>query len=89
MMNKKIERKLKKFKASQDFIDICYMVDHVKEWKPRLNCLQQLGYRIGINILREKNYDVKTITIGKRNELRMQVTPKDKKNLAACVIIED
>ena len=88
-MNKKTKRKLKRFKCSQDFIDICYMIDHVKEWKPRLDCLQKLGYRIGINILGDKNYNVKTISIGKRNEIRMQVTSKDKKNLAACVIIED
>lgn len=88
-MNKKLERKVKKFKSSQDYIDICYMIDHVREWKPRLDCLQKLGYRLGINILNNKKYNVKTLTIGKRNEIRMQVTPKDKKNLAACVIIED
>jgi hypothetical protein len=88
-MNKKLERKVKKFKSSQDYIDICYMIDHVREWKPRLDCLQKLGYRLGINILNNKEYNVKTLTIGKRNEIRMQVTPKDKKNLAACVIIED
>ena len=88
-MNKKLERKVKKFKSSQDYIDICYMIDHVREWKPRLDCLQKLGYRLGINILNNKEYNVKTLTIGKRNEIRMQVTPKDKKNLAACVKIED
>jgi hypothetical protein len=83
-MSKRIEN----FKKTQDYIDICYMIEHVKENEVRLDVLQVLGYKVGIDIVKEDK-GVKNIYIGKRNELRMQVTPKFKHvNLAQCVIIE-
>ena len=83
-MSKRIEN----FKKSQDYIDICYMIDHVKEEETRIDVLQVLGYKIGLDIVKIDK-GVKNIYIGKKNDLRMQVTPKFKNvNIAQCVIIE-
>jgi hypothetical protein len=47
-----------------------------------------LGYKIGLDIVKIDK-GVKNIYIGKKNDLRMQVTPKFKNvNIAQCVIIE-
>ena len=77
-----------KFKSSQDFIDISYMIDHVKDIDFRLSLLEELGYKVGTSIVKN-DLGVKHIVMGKRNEIRMQVTPKFKNlNIARCVIIE-
>jgi hypothetical protein len=83
-----MSKRIEKFKKSQDYIDICYMIDHVKEEETRIDVLQVLGYKIGLDIVKIDK-GVKNIYIGKKNDLRMQVTPKFKNvNIAQCVIIE-
>lgn len=80
---------IEKFKKTQDFIDISYMIDHVKLISTRLDVLQQLGYTIGVNIV-VNDLGVKTVTKGKKGEIRMQVTPKESHaNIAKCVIIKN
>lgn len=77
-----------KFKQSQDYIDISYFIDHVDDIEFRLSLLEELGYNIGTAIVK-KEFGEKHIIIGKRNEIRMQVTPKYKNiNIAKCVVIE-
>lgn len=77
-----------KFKNSQDFIDISYMIDHVKNIDFRISLLQDLGYVIGTSIVKS-DFGEKHIMIGKRKEIRMQITPKYKNiNIARCVVIE-
>ena len=79
---------LKKFKNSQDYIDICYMIDHIKDVKIMESVLVELGYNIGVDIVKVDN-GVKHTYIGKRNDIRMQITPKYKNiNMARCVIVE-
>lgn len=79
---------INKFKKSQDYIDISYMIDHVEDIDFRISLLQELGYRIGTSIVKD-DLGVKSILLGKRNEIRMQITPKFKNiNIARCVIIE-
>ena len=79
---------IEKFKKSQDFIDISYMIDHVDDIDFRISLLEELGYKIGTSIVKE-DLGVKHIIIGKKNEIRMQITPKFKNiNIARCVIIE-
>ena len=74
-----MSKRIEKFKKSQDYNDICYMIDHIKENETRIDVLQVLGYKIGFDVVK----------IGKKNDLRMQVTPKFKNvNIAQCVIIE-
>lgn len=83
-----MSKRIEKFKTSQDYIDICYMIDHVKEYDVRANVLESLGYKIGFDIMKIDK-GVKNIYLGKKNEIRMQVTPKFKNiNIAKCVIID-
>lgn len=79
---------IERFKNSQDFIDISYMIDHVNDIEFRISLLEGLGYRVGTSIVKT-DLGVKHIVLGKKNEIRMQVTPKCKNlNIARCVIIE-
>lgn len=78
---------LVKFKNSQDYIDICYMIDHVRDVDVRLSVLEQLGYKVGTIITRNDS-NIKDYYIDKQDNIRMQVTNKfNKVNIASCVII--
>jgi hypothetical protein len=73
---------------SRDYRDICYFVKHVKNIDLRISLLQELGYRIGLNVVRKGDKEM-DIIIGKRGERRIQVTPQlTKTPIAKCVIIE-
>ena len=78
---------------STDFMDINWVIDHVKDIKPRIDILKELGYRIGYNLYVNKNKnknDLKSMIIGKRGELRIQVSEKiPGLPFAYCVILED
>ena len=79
---------IERFKKSQDFIDISYMIDHVKDIDFRISLIKELGYNIGTSIVKE-DLGEKSVVIGKRNDIRMQITPKFKNvNIAQCVVIE-
>lgn len=78
----------KKKDYSLDIRDISYFVDHVKDIKLRLDIIKNLGYKIGVNVA-TKGCKEKDVMIGKKNELRIQLTPIDKKiPLVTCAIIE-
>lgn len=53
---------IEKFKSSQDFIDISYMIDHVEDIKFRLSLLEELGYKLGTSIVKT-DLGVKHISI--------------------------
>ena len=73
---------------NRDYRDICYFVDHVRDIKLRIDLIRSLGYKIGVNIVREGDVE-KTITVGKRKELRIQIAPVDKRSpLVTCAIVE-
>ena len=76
---------------SVDFMDINWVIDHVKDVKPRIDILKELGYRIGYNLYVNKNKNaLKSMIIGKRGELRIQVSEKiHDLPFAYCVILED
>ncbi len=80
---------IEKFKKSQDFIDICYMIDHVDDLQARISVLETLGYKVGISVVKDNNA-VKDIVVAKnKKELRIQVTPKfGNLNYAKCVVVE-
>jgi hypothetical protein len=74
---------------SRDYRDIGYFVKHVRNIDLRLSLLQELGYRIGLNVLKKGDTEM-TITIGKRGERRIQVTGQlSKTPVAKCVILEN
>lgn len=74
--------------TSIDYRDICYFVDHVRDVKLRVDLIKSLGYKIGVNIVKEGDIE-KSITIGKRNEMRIQIAPVVKSSpLVQCAIVE-
>ena len=78
----------KKRDTSRDYRDICYFVDHVRNIKLRVDLIKSLGYKIGYNIVKEGDKE-KSITIGKRNEMRIQIAPVLKTSpLVQCAIVE-
>jgi len=77
----------KKNDHSIDIRDICYFVDHVHDIDFRVSLIKDLGYSIGVNVATE-NSKLKEVTIGKRNEIRIQITPRTKHSkLVKCAII--
>lgn len=75
---------------SVDFMDINWVIDHVQDIKPRIDILKELGYRVGYNLYVNKNKSVlKSMIIGKRGELRIQVSEKiPGLPLVYCVMLE-
>ena len=71
-----------------DIRDICYFIDHVKNIDLRVDVIRQLGYEIGYNV----SYDgckEKDIIIGKRNEMRIQISSKTSSSpLVRCAILK-
>ncbi len=81
------ESKNEKFR--RDYRDICYFIDHVKDINFRISLIRSLGYKIGVNIVRKGIDTEKTITIGKRNEYRIQIAPVLKNSpLVQCAIVD-
>ena len=79
----------KKRDTSRDYRDICYFVDHVKDIKLRVDLIKSLGYKIGVNIVKEGFDKEKTITLGKRKEYRIQIAPVlPHSPLVQCAIVE-
>ena len=73
---------------SRDYRDIGYFVKHVKDIDLRISLLQELGYRIGLNVVKKGDKEM-DVVIGKRGEKRIQVTPQlSKTPVAKCVILE-
>lgn len=86
MLNKKEERKIKKH--SLDIRDICYFIDHVRNIDFRVSLIKELGYDIGINVA-TKDCHEKSIMIGKKGEIRIQISQCDSKMpLVKCAIIK-
>ncbi len=73
---------------ARDYRDIGYFVKHVKDLDLREDLLKSLGYRIGLNVV-TKSSKVMDVTIGKRKETRIQITPQlGRTPVAKCVILE-
>ena len=73
----------------RDYRDICYFIKHVSDIDYRISLIRSLGYKIGVNIVRSKNDKEKLITIGKRNEYRIQIAPLlSHSPLVQCAIVE-
>ena len=79
---------MKKKNYATDIRDICYFVTHVKNLDLRVSLIESLGYRIGVDVATSYSHE-KMISIGKRKEVRVQITPQVKGNpLVKCAIIE-
>lgn len=85
MSKKKEEKK----DWSRDLRDIGYFIDHVLNLNARIDVLEKMGYRIGVNVVTKETDKVKRVVVGKRGELRVQVVPSQiGVPLAKCVILE-
>ena len=74
---------------SRDFKDISYFIDHVEDINARIDVLEKMGYKIGVDIVTKETDKVGKVIVGKKNELRVQITPAQKGlPLAKCVILE-
>ena len=74
---------------TRDFNDIEYFIDHVSDIKARIDVIQKLGYKIGVDVVTKETDIVKKVIVGKRGELRIQIDPAEKGlPLAKCVILE-
>lgn len=71
---------------SQDYRDICYMIDMVEDTEVRVDVIKKLGYSVKL-----VNFDngLKSIIKTSRNELLIQITPKIPLiNKTRCVIFK-
>ena len=74
---------------TRDFNDIEYFIDHVYDIDARIDVLQKLGYKIGVDVVTKDTDRVKKVIVGKRGELRIQIAPATNGvPLAKCVILE-
>lgn len=81
-MSKKVKNR------ARDIRDISYFIDHVKDIDFRISLIQELGYKIGVNVATDECGE-KDIIIGKKKETRIQIEPKEKHSLLVkCAIID-
>ena len=74
---------------SRDFRDIAYFIEHVQHLDARVDVLRKLGYKIGVDIVKKGSSEVGNVIVGKKGELRVQITPPENGlPLAKCVILE-
>lgn len=72
----------------RDIRDIFYFIDHIHNEDALCDVIEKLGYKIGVNVITKSSVK-KNITIGKRQELRIQLTDTHPTfPLVACAIIE-
>ena len=66
---------IEKFKKTQDYIDICYMIDHVSDDNIRTDILIELGYEV-VSTTTTKHSKAKQINIGRNGEIIIQIINK-------------
>lgn len=74
---------------TRDLKDIAYFIDHVDYIDARVDVLEKMGYKIGVDVVTRETDKVGKVIVGKRGELRVQITPAQKGlPLAKCIILE-
>jgi hypothetical protein len=74
---------------TRDLKDIAYFIDHVDYINARVDVLEKMGYKIGVDVVNKETDKVGKAIVGKKGELRVQITPAQKGlPLAKCVILE-
>lgn len=59
---------------SRDFKDIGYFIDHVNDEYARVDVLEKMGYEIGVDVVTKDTDKLGKVIIGKKGELRIQIT---------------
>jgi hypothetical protein len=74
---------------TRDLKDIAYFIDHVDYINARVDVLEKMGYKIGVDVVNKETDKVGKVIVGKKGELRVQIAPAQKGlPLAKCVILE-
>jgi hypothetical protein len=74
---------------TRDLKDIAYFIDHVDYINARVDVLEKMGYRVGVDVVNKETDKVGKVIDGKKGELRVQIAPAQKGlPLAKCVILE-
>jgi hypothetical protein len=73
---------------TRDLKDIAYFIDHVDYINARVDVLEKMGYKIGVDVVNKETDKVGKVIVGKKGELRVQIAPAQKGlPLAKCVIL--
>lgn len=84
-MKKKSYLCLEKFKNTQDYLDINYMIKHVNDTQVRASVIESLGYNV-VRVTQSQNLGEGYLMFDKQGNLYMQIIPKYPNcNLARCV----
>ena len=74
---------------TRDLKDIAYFIDHVDYINARVDVLEKMGYKIGVDVVNKETDKVGKVIVGKKGELRVQIAPAQRGlPLAKCVILE-
>lgn len=66
-----MEINIPQIQQSQDYKDICYVVDHVEDFEIRVDILKKLGYQIAIS---KHFHSIKDIII-QGNKIKIAISP--------------
>jgi hypothetical protein len=73
----------------RDFRDIGYFIDHVHDDDARVDVLEKMGYKIGVDVVTKETDKLGRVIVGKKKEFRIQISQSKKGlPLVKCIILE-
>jgi hypothetical protein len=73
----------------RDCRDIGYFIDHVHDDDARVDVLEKMGYKIGVDVVTKETDKLGRVIVGKKKEFRIQITQSKKGlPLVKCIILE-
>lgn len=82
------KNKIKEFMQTIHYRDICYLIDHIDNLDVLNSCAEELGYSVGISIVKNKP-QLKSVTIGNKNEFRIVSSIREKTPIIECIIFQN
>ena len=80
---------LEKFRESNHYKDICYLIDHIANQDVLNSCAEELGYSVGIDIFsKEVKPMVKQILVGKNKEFRVVTLLRKGSQIAETIVFK-
>lgn len=81
---------IEEFIKSQDYRDICYLIDHIDDQDIFNSCVEELGYKVGVDIFdNRKPLKLKAVYKGDKGEFRVVSFIKKETPIAESVIIKN
>lgn len=73
---------------TKEINEIRYIVTHIRDLTTRIRICQELGYKIGVIIVKDSNVQKELYSyVDKNNDIRIQITPILYNKIAKCIII--